>query len=274
LTFAILAHMENAVPSTVEVNFALDIGPSRLDASAVVPAGETNLTQMLPVLQDLSSNIINATVQIAENEGQSISCRAGCGACCRQLVPLSIFEAQVLADWIHTLPAERQSELAARFDAALMQLESSGILPRLDPSVRSQDRTESRALALEYLRLRVPCPFLENESCSIHPIRPVICREYLVTSPPANCVDPTVFPVVGVPQQLKFSHVLANLGAQVDPPSGGWMPLVFLFAWIRAGKGDPGKAVTGTGPDLLYGIIQRLAKSSEADAVAAEGSEA
>ncbi|HEY5241787.1 MAG TPA: YkgJ family cysteine cluster protein [Polyangiaceae bacterium] len=30
----------------------------------------------------------------------------------------------------------------------------------------------------------VSCPFLEEESCSIHPDRPPICREYLVTSSP------------------------------------------------------------------------------------------
>ena len=37
----------------------------------------------------------------------------------------------------------------------------------------------------------VPCPFLEDESCSIHPERPLVCREYLVTSPAALCAGPT-----------------------------------------------------------------------------------
>src|SRR5665213_4312256 len=134
----ILAHMDNDLGSTVEVNFTLDIGPGRLDASAVVPAGETNLTQLLPVLQDLSSSIIGSTVQIVEREGYSISCRAGCGACCRQLIPLSIFEAEFLAGWIRTLPEERQAEFAARFDAALIQLRDSGLLARMDPSLRVQ----------------------------------------------------------------------------------------------------------------------------------------
>lgn len=257
--------------ASVEVNFTLDIGSERFDASAVVPAGKTNLTQMLPILQDLSNDIIHSAAHSVESEGHSVSCRPKCAACCRQLIPLTIFEAQLVADWIHTLPEERQAELAARFEATLVQLENAGILPRLDPSVRSQDKSKSRALALEYLRLRVPCPFLEEELCIIHPIRPAACREYLVTSPPENCIDPFLFPVVALAQPLKFSHVLANLGAQVDPPSGGWMPLVFLFQWIKAGKGDPGKVVTGTGPDLLYGILERLAKSSEPNATAAEG---
>src|SRR5665213_1134904 len=106
----ILAQMDTTSP-TVQVGFSLDVGPGRLDASAVVPAGETNLTQLLPVLQDLSSSIIGSAVQIAESEGYSVSCRAGCAACCRQLIPLSIFEAELLAGWISTLPPSARPSL-------------------------------------------------------------------------------------------------------------------------------------------------------------------
>jgi Fe-S-cluster containining protein len=253
-------------PPNVQVNFTLDIGPGRLDASAIVPAGETNLTQILPVLQDLSSDIINGVAQIAESEGYGISCRAGCGACCRQLIPLSLFEAEFLAGWISTLPRERQAEIGARFDAALLQLRDAGLLDRMDPSRRVPGSAEEKALAIDYIRQRVACPFLENESCSIHPIRPVICREYLVTSPPENCVDPSVYPVVGVPIPLKLSEVLIEVGSHVDPASHGWMPLVFLFAWIRAGGGQPGKIVSGPGPELLHEIVKRLVRFSNEDA--------
>jgi len=263
----ILAQMDTTSP-TVQVEFSLDVGPGRLNASAVVPAAETNLTQLLPVLQDLSSSIIESTARIAEKEGFAISCRAGCGACCRQLVPLSIFEAELLAEWIRTLPEERQRELAARFEAALLQLHNAGILARLDPSVRATSGPEKTAVAIDYLRQRVACPFLENESCSIHPIRPLICREYLVTSPPENCVDPSVYPVVGVRLPLKLSQVLFQLGTEVDPDSGGWMPLVFLFAWMRMRGGHPGQAVSAPGPKLLHEIVKRLVTSPEGGAAA------
>ena len=42
-----------------------------------------------------------------------------------------------------------------------------------------------RILGREYFQLGIPCPFLEEESCSIYHDRPITCREYLVTSPPA-----------------------------------------------------------------------------------------
>ena len=263
--------MDNEPGATVQVNFTLDIGPGHLDASAIVPAGETNLTQLLPVLQDLSSSIIDSTVQLVEKEGYRVSCRAGCGACCRQVVPLSIFEAELLAGWIRTLPEERQTDLAARFDAAILQLRDSGLLARLDPSQRVPGSPEEKTLAVDYLRQRVACPFLENESCSIHPIRPLGCREYLVTSPAENCVDPSVYPVVGVPLPLKLSHVLFELGTQVDPASGGWMPLVFLFAWMRMRGGHPGQAVAAPGPELLHEIVKRLVGSATTGAEATAG---
>lgn len=32
-------------------------------------------------------------------------------------------------------------------------------------------------------------PFLEDDACSIHPHRPSVCREYLVTSPAEHCAE-------------------------------------------------------------------------------------
>ncbi len=53
----------------------------------------------------------------------------------------------------------------------------------------SRTKTPSRS-ARRYFHLGIACPFLEDESCSIHADRPISCREYLVTSPAVNCADP------------------------------------------------------------------------------------
>jgi hypothetical protein len=118
----------------VQVDFTLAVGEGRLDASVVVPAGTVTLTQILPAIQGLTSNIIDSMVQIVQSEGRQISCKAGCGACCRQMVPLSIFEAEALAEWIATLPEEHQDQLRQRLHAALLALKKRGILDRMDPS--------------------------------------------------------------------------------------------------------------------------------------------
>jgi Fe-S-cluster containining protein len=242
---------------TVQVDFALAVGEGRLDASVVVPAGKVTLTQIMPAIQGLTSNIVGSVVQIVQSEGRQISCKAGCGACCRQMVPLSIFEAEALAQWIATLPEEHQEELRQRFHAALLALKESGILDRMDPAQWVDGSEDAKTLAIDYFAAGVACPFLENESCGIHPIRPLICREYLVTSPPEFCAHPTVDKVAGVPMPLKPSQSLFRLGAQIEKGGRGWIPLVFLFAWIKSGA-QPGERFSGSGPDVLYEFVRNL----------------
>jgi len=247
---------ENITP-TVQVDFTLAVGSGRLNASVEVPSGNITITQLLPVLQSLTSNIVDSTVQLVQTEGYHISCRAGCGACCRQMVPLSIFEAEALAEWIHTLPQEQQDHLRDRFHAALLALRDAGILERLDPTTWVNGSPEVEKLVADYLAQKIPCPFLQDESCSIHPIRPLICREYLVTSPPEFCVSPSRDNVVGVPIPVRTSTQLFKLGAQAEHGSRGWMPLVFLFAWMQSGA-KPGQTIYGPGPELLYEFLKRL----------------
>ena len=256
---------ENAAP-TVQVDFTLGLGEGRLDVSVLVPSGRVTLTQILPVLQSLSSDIMASTVEQTEAEGHRISCRAGCGACCRQMVPLSIFEAEALGDWIRTLPQERQDELARRFDAALIALRDGGMLERLNPKSLAEKNEQAAPLALDYLMLRVACPFLVDESCSIHAIRPLICREYLVTSPAEFCVFPTRDKVTGVPVPVKLSSAMFKLGVDVEGGVRGWIPLVFLFAWMKAGV-RPGDAIRGEGPAVLYEVVKRLATGDAAGGV-------
>jgi Fe-S-cluster containining protein len=242
---------------TLQVDFALAVGPGRLDASVNVPAGQVTLTQILPAIQGLTSNIVDSVMQIVQSEGRQISCRAGCGACCRQMVPLSIFEAEALAEWIATLPEERQDELRQRFHTTLLALKESGLLDRMDPDQWVDGIEDAKTLAIDYLAAKIPCPFLENESCSIHPIRPLICREYLVTSSPEFCAAPSEHKVEGVPMPLKPSGSLFKLGAQIEKSGRGWIPLVFLFAWIKS-DAHPGKRFTGSGQEVLYEFVRNL----------------
>src|SRR5687767_4295062 len=60
--------------------------------------------------------------------GRAISCRAGCGACCRQLVAISVVEAESLAQLVAAMPEERAAVIRERFAAALKRLEEAGLL--------------------------------------------------------------------------------------------------------------------------------------------------
>jgi Fe-S-cluster containining protein len=242
---------------TVSVDFAVGIGDGKFTATAIVPAGQTNLTQILPVIQSLENSLIEGvTAQYAE-AGRTVSCKAGCGACCRQMVTLSIFEAEALAVWIRSLPEPQQQQLELRFHQALTGLANAGLVDRMINEDWLAESDSARKLALDYLHQRIPCPFLEDESCSIYPIRPLICREYLVTSPPEHCFDPATLKAVPVRLPLYFSRVLNAIGAELERDTRGWIPLLFLFAWMKA-DAHPGEAVTGPGPHVLYEFVKRL----------------
>jgi Fe-S-cluster containining protein len=249
--------MEEQPQETVSVEFTVGVGDEQFRATAVVPAGQTNLTQILPVLQSLADSFMaGVTAQLSE-AGRTVSCKAGCGTCCRQMVPISIFEAEALSAWIRSLPESRQQELALRFHEALLKLAGAGLIDRMVNEDWFAEAESTRKLATEYLYQRVPCPFLEDESCSIHPFRPLICREYVVTSPPERCYDPAALQAEPVPLPLHFSRALSSIGAELEGSSRGWIPLLFLFAWMKSGA-RPGERVAGEGPRVLYEFVKRI----------------
>ncbi len=248
---------DDFTPNTVTVEFKFAVGNGSFGASVAVPEGQCNLTELLPSLQNFDSALLNAITTELSEAGLSVSCKAGCGACCRQMVPLSIFEAEALSAWISTLDPETHEILAQRFHQALLKLSSSGLIDRLVTEDWLADTDYAQQLVLDYFYQGVPCPFLQDESCSIHPIRPLVCREYLVTSDPARCADPKVLGAdpVGLPTRL--SRTLNRMGAEIEPGTRGWIPLVFLFAWKESGA-NPGSKFSGTGPEVLYEFVRRL----------------
>ena len=114
-----------------------------------------------------------------ERSGASISCRAGCGACCRQVVPITETEARHVRDLVEAMPEPRRQQIRERFAAGRQRLEDAGLLETFQHPTEIPDRV---AAGMEYFRLGIACPFLEDESCSIHPDRPLSCREYLVAN--------------------------------------------------------------------------------------------
>ena len=247
----------------VKATFSLPIGGTSLQASVHLPPGRTTLTQLLPVIQNLENAIIGRVAEEAQSVGSPISCRAGCGACCRQMVPISLFEAEALTEWLKTLPENQLAVLHERFHRALTALRASGVLKDILDENWMLDEQHTTKLATDYFHAGVPCPFLENESCSIHPIRPLSCREYLVTSPPEFCQDPSVHNVSGVQLPLRLSRAMFAFGQQIEQDRRGWIPLVFLLAWGRSGA-RPGDSVAGSGGEVLKKFLDQVAAVAEA----------
>ena len=151
-----------------------------------MPAGPTRLRQLLPLVQSFADAVVEGAAKGAEEQGLKISCKKGCGACCRQAVPISEVEARRIRDVVNELPEPRRSQVRARFAEARRRLAEAGLLDDLlhpgDWALRG-----NASFSLKYFYLGIPCPFLEEESCSIYADRPLTCREYLVTTPAENC---------------------------------------------------------------------------------------
>jgi Fe-S-cluster containining protein len=173
------------------------------------------------------------------------------------LVPINLFEAEALAGWLATLPEERLAVLRDRFRRALAALSDAGIIDRILNGSWGLDDQHSTQLAVDYFHAGVPCPFLENESCSIHPFRPLICREYLVTSSPELCKDPSVNDVSGIQLPLRLSRAMFAMGQDIEQEHRGAMPLVFLLAWADSGA-RPGDSVAGTGPEVFRKFLEHV----------------
>jgi Fe-S-cluster containining protein len=230
------------------VGFALN--GEHFEEHVRVPRGAARPRDLLPAAQQLTEAIVSRAVKRAQQGGEAISCRRGCGACCRQPVPVSQTEARHLRDVVARLPEPRRAEVRARFAAARERLEQTGLLQRLRwPDGLNQEQRQQ--LAVDYFRAQIPCPFLENEACSIYADRPLVCREYLVTTPAANCARPTVEPVVRVRIAGRVSVALGHLEPTTSERGVWWMPLILAPAWADEHPEQPA-------PQPIFDLLRQL----------------
>lgn len=205
-----------------------------------IPPRESTLLDLLPAARELSNQATALALEQTAAQGKTISCRDGCAACCRrQLVVISVVEALALAELVARMPPERQALLRQRFADAVHRLETAGLLDASDPkgdrSLLAQDLGE-RAITLEavgqrYFQLEIPCPFLENDSCSIHPQRPMVCREHHVTTPAENCARLYQVNVDRVEPPVRLGEVLARTTHRVGAGDTFMIPLVLSLEW-------------------------------------------
>ena len=164
-----------------EMSFAVD--GRELTLRGTVPVGDVEPKDLLPVFWSLTDTVVRFRVETVAKLGRPLSCRAGCGACCVQLVPISRTEARHVADVVDGLEPERRAVVLERFRVAKERMRAAGMLDRLLALSAPDNPDTPVAVARDYFRVGVPCPFLEEGSCSIYADRPLRCREYVVVSP-------------------------------------------------------------------------------------------
>jgi Fe-S-cluster containining protein len=211
----------------------MTVGGIPIKMELTVPKTPVKPHRMLPIFQYAANAFVDISAQSAEAQGKTISCKAGCGACCSQAVPIAETEVYNIARVVEDLPEPRRTAVKERFAEAVRHFEERDWFGRMKATgekagtvPRDEVIEEIQALGLEYFHENIPCPFLEAGSCSIHPDRPIACREYLVTSPAENCSDPTAGTIDKVHLFVKTSDAVRTIGRTERFRQMGFIPLI------------------------------------------------
>jgi len=93
---------------------------------------------------------VNEAVAREEKEGRALACARGCASCCRSHTTIPVYPLELVGlTWYAS--------------------------EKLEGATRDKVKTQLRAHASGE-----PCPFLVEGVCSIHPLRPMACRQFNV----------------------------------------------------------------------------------------------
>jgi hypothetical protein len=154
-----------------DASIVLHAAEGELRVAVRIPEPEMHLADLAAIACALTQAIADRSERRELEAGRPITGRAGCGDCCRQPVPISAPEALLLADAIDRLEPASRGDLPARFAVADAECGRRSVALRLAQARGSG--AALRLLANEYFARRLACPFLVDEACSIHPLRPV-----------------------------------------------------------------------------------------------------
>ena len=217
-------------------------------------------------LLGLSSVAADMGARAAQRLGLKVSCRMGCGHCCRQLVPLSAPEAALVFEYVMTMDEPRKREISNRFSEAVAYLEKTALLSELerlqDPSISDEEQT---AITRKYFEQHIACPFLENESCSIYEVRPSMCREYLVCSPADHCRDPYGNRIDKLPVSMRLSQALSQVWAALMRNRPVLIPFILSLQWTT--DNPYSRTLAGKSGPLLHALLKRISETAASTAL-------
>jgi Fe-S-cluster containining protein len=232
-----------------------------------VPGGRGALTQLLPAVRKVTEVMMTRAIDRDRIAGNHVSCKAGCAACCRHLVPVSLVEARSIADVVAKMPKPKRDALLRRIKTVLEKLEAAELIEPRGPRARSgliakQAGGEGELwndVSSRYQALQLDCIFLENKRCSIYADRPIVCREHLATTPPERC--DTGEGARSVPRPMYMTQILANVVEVLDGVGPRAVPLPLALEWMAEHEDELGRDHSGA--EALEVLIDAFEPSGE-----------
>lgn len=151
------------------------------------------IRQKQAIITDIERDML---LQVTKTN-ETITCRKGCSSCCVVYIEAGIKECEaivyylyqndsILAIFLEQYPEWREQlagygELATRCERTLRERRA-----RSTENGEAAERAVADAL-LFYKMQNIPCPFLHDNVCTIHEVRPFTCALHFATTPPEWC---------------------------------------------------------------------------------------
>ena len=244
---------------------ALPTPAGELRAEIDVPTRLIPVSDIVPAMRSLGEQALALEAGNSQRAGETLSCQKGCAACCRMLVPVSPPEAFALKDAVARLPAPQRDRILHRLAALRHTLNETGLLGRLVQL--SETRTqlsdeEMEPVNRDYYARRLPCPFLDDDVCSLYDARPAACRDLLVTSPAEWCREMDKHPIRAVPVPFRIGTVLSLVWAAMTGGVARLIPLPVALDWAERHAGENrarhnGEMLLHMGMEHILGFLRR-----------------
>ena len=131
---------------------------------------------------------------------------------------------------VEQMPAPRRATIRKRFEKAVQRFKGSEVM---ETAMNYNRLPEDQRMKMvkDYFQLGIACPFLEEESCSIYPARPLICREYLVISAPEHCATLNEDHIQRLKLPVSVAQTFSNMEGARREGVNPCLPLIMALEW-------------------------------------------
>ena len=194
------------------------------------------LADIVPLARTICSKINDIVIKNIQNNGGQIPCYKGCSTCCKRcLVPLSVPEAFRLKDDIDQSPTDKRHFIWRNCLIAshhlLKQKSTKKIIRHLSESTPDKPANLNH-ISDWYLSLKLVCPFLRHDVCTIYEQRPLVCREHLIIGSAEGCKDQDpLAEVLDIP--IRMSNALGQLASELEGTTVEAVILPLIIPWCK-----------------------------------------
>jgi len=205
-----------------------------------------------------NKEIMSKLIENAESKGETVTCHIGCSFCCVEQAQASLQECEAIVYYLYKHERALRAFLR-RYPQWLSEVDKHNaiekLMQRYNEMVQSEFSEESMQAymqeGVDYARLNIPCPFLNDSKCLIYEVRPLVCANLVATTPAEWC-NPTN------PNWIQRKFGLLSLGSSAIkvpfyyeiPPNIEIASMPFAVAGIL--KGGFGFLSKLAGSDSLY----------------------